>query len=82
MLQTFMVYGAPSGATLNVQKSTGLFVGLWRNRTDSPLGFSGTDMAGSIQVSLFGTQLLGNSKTGHNWKLRSICTNPKGWTVP
>jgi hypothetical protein len=39
LLQNFMTYGALSGATLNIQKSTGLFSGKWRSRTDRPLGF-------------------------------------------
>jgi exonuclease III len=39
LLHNFMTYGALSGATLNIQKSTGLFVGKWKTRTDRPLGF-------------------------------------------
>jgi hypothetical protein len=29
LLQNFMIYGALSGATLNIHKSQGLFVGRW-----------------------------------------------------
>jgi hypothetical protein len=39
LLHIFMTYGAVSGATLNVQKSTGLFAGRWKNRIDQPLAF-------------------------------------------
>jgi hypothetical protein len=39
LLQNLMTYGSLSGGTLNIQKSTGLFAGKWRSRTDCPLGF-------------------------------------------
>jgi hypothetical protein len=32
LLQNFMVYGAISGAPLNLRKSNGLFAGRWRKR--------------------------------------------------
>jgi hypothetical protein len=43
-----MTYGALSGATLNIQKSTGLFAGKWRNRTDRPLGFQWNTQGGKF----------------------------------
>jgi hypothetical protein len=43
LLHTFMIYGAVSGATLDVQKTTGLFAGRWKNRIDQPLGFRWTN---------------------------------------
>jgi hypothetical protein len=46
LLKNFMIYGALSGATLNIQKSQGLFVGQWRNRTDRPLGFQWSEQGG------------------------------------
>jgi exonuclease III len=46
MLQSFMVYGAISGARLNIHKSKGLFVGRWRSRTDQPLGFEWNEQGG------------------------------------
>jgi hypothetical protein len=46
LLENFRVYGAVSGATLNIQKSSGLFVGRWRNRTDRPLGFQWSEQGG------------------------------------
>ena len=44
-----MVYGAISGATLNIQKSRGLFVGRWKNRTDRPLGFQWSEQGGKYR---------------------------------
>jgi hypothetical protein len=46
LLQNFVVYGALSGATLNVQKSAGLFVGQWKSRTHHPLGFQWSEQGG------------------------------------
>jgi hypothetical protein len=46
LLQNFMVYGAISGATLNIQKSTGLFAGRWRKRTEQSLGFQWKEPGG------------------------------------
>jgi hypothetical protein len=37
-----MIYGAISGATLNMQKTKGLFAGARRNRKDKPLGLKWT----------------------------------------
>jgi hypothetical protein len=39
LLQTFMAYSTQSGATLSVQKSTGLFASRWKSRADHPVGF-------------------------------------------
>jgi hypothetical protein len=43
-----MTYGAQSGATLNIQKSTGLFTGEWKTRTDCPLGFQWNTQGGKF----------------------------------
>jgi hypothetical protein len=55
-----MVYGAISGATLNIQKSKGLFAGRWRKRTDRPLGFKWNEQGGK-HLGIY----LGNTK---NWQ--------------
>jgi hypothetical protein len=65
--QNFMAYGALSGATLNMHKSTGLSVGWWRSGTDTRKAFDGADKAGNIWVSVSATRLLVNTKTGCNW---------------
>jgi hypothetical protein len=46
LLQNFMAYVALSGATINVQKPAGLFVGRWNSRTDRPLGFQWSGQGG------------------------------------
>jgi hypothetical protein len=51
LIKNVMTYGALSGATLNIHKSTGLFVSRWRNRTYSLLG---------LQWSTQGRKCLGN----------------------
>jgi hypothetical protein len=48
LLQYFIAYEALSGATLNIQKSTGLFSGKWRSRTDRPLGFQWNTQGGKF----------------------------------
>jgi hypothetical protein len=62
-LQNFMVYGAISGATLNIQKSNGLFSGRWRKRTDRPLGFQSKEQ-GRKYLGIY----LGNTK---DWQQRN-----------
>jgi hypothetical protein len=76
LLQTFRAYGALSGATLNVHKCTGLFVGRWRSRPDHPLGFQ-WDRQGGKYLGVY----LGNSTAWQqqNWtqlevKTRTILT--------
>jgi hypothetical protein len=48
LLNTFMIYGAISGATLNMQKTKGLCVGAWRNRKDKPLGLKWSSEGGKF----------------------------------
>jgi exonuclease III len=44
----FMQYGSMSGAALNNSKSSGLFTGAWRSRTDSPLDFKWSNEGGKF----------------------------------
>jgi exonuclease III len=64
LLNNFTVYGDISGAKLNAQKSTGLFAGSWKHRTDHPLGFRWNGQGGKY-LGIY----LGNSATWHqqNW---------------
>ena len=61
LVKNFMIYGALSGAMLNIHKSTGLFVGRWRTRTDSPLGLQWSTQ-GEKYLGIY----LGNTADWHN----------------
>lgn len=62
--QAFTLYSHQSGARLNQTKSTGLFCGSWKNRTDRPLQFKYNNL-GSKYLGVY----LGNDKTyeDQNW---------------
>jgi exonuclease III len=64
LLHNFMIYGALSGAALNTQKTTGLFVGRWKSRTDQPSGFKWNNQ-GEKYLGIY----LGNTQTWQqqNW---------------
>jgi hypothetical protein len=71
LLQNFMVYGATSGVTLNIQKPNDLFVGRWRNMTDRPLCFQWSEQGRKyLGISLGNT----NAWQQQNWTQLDIRT--------
>jgi hypothetical protein len=62
LLNTFMIYGAISGATLNMQKTKGLCVGAWRKRKDKLLGLKWSSEGGKILGMYI---YMGNTQTWH-----------------
>jgi hypothetical protein len=77
LLNIFMIYGAISEATLNMQKTKGLCVGAWRNRKDKPLGLKSSSEGGKF-LGIY----MGNTQTWQeqNWaelrtKYRLVCSS-------
>jgi hypothetical protein len=68
-LNTFMIYGGISGATLNMQKTKGLCVGVWRNRKDKTLGLKWSSEGGKflgIYIYIWGIHRPGKNRTRLN----------------